>query len=422
MPNYYIWTIGCQMNKAESQDIADYLECLGFRAIRSAKDADIIVLNTCVVRQSAENKVRGMLGFLQSIKSVNPQASIIVTGCFVNSNISDLQKNYRHVDLFYKPGKDEELYDWAERKKLHVDKINDYSVSNNLSPTAYVPIIQGCDNFCSYCIVPYRRGRERSYPIEEIIRKVSTLVQGGVKEVTLLGQNVNSYGHDLPSNTNLGILLNEINNIEGIKRIRFLTNHPKDMSEELIKMMASLEKVCEHINLPIQSGDDIILKAMRRNYTSAQYINLINTLRKYVPEVSVSTDIIVGFPDETDDQFERTLNIVEKTRFDAVHTAIYSTRPGTIAARKYHDNVLSNIKKERFNRIEELQAGIASEINARLQDKTLEVLVEGNKQGKWFGRTRTDKLVFFESPNNCLGQLIDVKIVRTSPWSLIGRI
>jgi len=311
---------------------------------------------------------------------------------------------------------------WAERKKLHVDKINDYSVSNNLSPTAYVPIIQGCDNFCSYCIVPYRRGRERSYPIEEIIRKVSTLVQGGVKEVTLLGQNVNSYGHDLPSNTNLGILLNEINNIEGIKRIRFLTNHPKDMSEELIKMMASLEKVCEHINLPIQSGDDIILKAMRRNYTSAQYINLINTLRKYVPEVSVSTDIIVGFPDETDDQFERTLNIVEKTRFDAVHTAIYSTRPGTIAARKYHDNVLSNIKKERFNRIEELQAGIASEINARLQDKTLEVLVEGNKQGKWFGRTRTDKLVFFESPNNCLGQLIDVKIVRTSPWSLIGRI
>ncbi|MFC1846037.1 tRNA (N6-isopentenyl adenosine(37)-C2)-methylthiotransferase MiaB [Chloroflexota bacterium] len=422
MPDYYIWTIGCQMNKAESQDIADYFECLGFKEIRSAKNADVIVLNTCVVRQSAENKVKGMLGSLQSIKSFNPRATIVVTGCFVNSNISDLQKQYRHVDLFFKPAKSKDFYDWAERTNIGLDKAADYPVSKKLSPTSYVTIMQGCNNFCSYCIVPYRRGREKSISIEEITRKVSTLAQGGVKEVTLLGQNVNSYGHDLPSSTNLSVLLQEIHSIQGIERIRFLTNHPKDMSEELIKTMALLDKICEHINLPIQSGDNTILKAMRRNYTSEQYMDLINTLRRHIPAISISTDIIVGFPGETDDQFERSLDIVKNIGFDAVHTAIYSTRPGTIAARKYSDNISLDIKKGRFSKIEEMQTGIASKINAQLLDKTLEVLVEGDKKGKWFGRTRSDKLVFFESPNNCLGQLINVKIVKTSPWSLYGQI
>jgi len=251
---------------------------------------------------------------------------------------------------------------------------------------------------------------------------VEELVKRGVKEVTLLGQNVDSYGHALPGHPDLADLLNELNSIDDLARIRFLTNHPKDISLKLIDTMASLNKVCEHLELPVQSGDDDILKAMRRGYTVEQYRELVHTIRRKIPQISLSTDISVGFPCETEEQFEHSLSLVQEMRFDVVHVATYSPRPGTIAWREYQDNIPAEVKKERLNKIEELQAAIASEINSQLQGKQVEVLVEGKKKGKWFGRTRSNKLVFFEDAGDWLGQLARIQIEKTSPWSLRGEV
>lgn len=283
---------------------------------------------------------------------------------------------------------------------------------------AYVPIIQGCNNFCSYCIVPYRRGREKSLPPDEVICEVARLVDIGVKEVTLLGQNVNSYGQDLSVKASLSDLLVALDVINGLHRIRFLTNHPKDMSRKLIKTIASLDKVCRHINLPLQSGDDGILAAMRRGYTSAHYRQLVDSIRRDISGVAMSTDVIVGFPNESHKQFEETVGMLEEIKFDTVHVAAYSPRSGTSASREHEDNIPAEIKKERLNQIEEIQTSIAANINSTLVGKTLEVLVEGKKNSKCFGRTRSNKLVFFDGDDNCLGRLVDVTIVKTSAWAL----
>jgi len=411
------------MNKAESQRVADYLELLGYEATPVLWNADLIVLNTCVVRQSAEDKVLGTLGYLKGIKGGNPDLSILVTGCFVDSKIDQLERRFPYVDLFFKPGAYAEVLSWAQKQGVAMSEARiSLPSAKHVTPTAFVPIIQGCDNFCSYCIVPYRRGREKSRPATEIVRELSELTHCGTKEVTLLGQNVDSYGHDLPTQPDLGDLLTQLNDIDGLARIRFLSNHPKDMSQKLIKTIASLDKVCEHISLPFQAGDNGILKAMRRGYTIEQYRQLVDTVRGYIPEIALSTDVIVGFPGEKEEQFDRTLVFLEEIRFDTVHVAAYSPRPGTIASRKYEDNIPSATKKERLNRIEALQTRIADEINSRLRGTTVEVLVEAKKREKWYGRTRTDKLVFFESDRACLGQLVSVAINKTSPWALQGEI
>jgi tRNA-2-methylthio-N6-dimethylallyladenosine synthase len=423
MPRYYIWTIGCQMNKAESQRAADYLESFGYQAAPVLGKADLILLNTCVVRQSAEGKVLGMLGYLKGIKSSSPDLAILVTGCFVDSDVEHLEKSFPHVDLFFKPGDYVRLLSWAEKQGVDISNSKAALPSiKKLTVSTFVPIIQGCDNFCSYCIVPYRRGREKSRPIDEIVCEVSELVKHGAKEVTLLGQNVNSYGHDLQTQPDLNDLLTELNNTNGLHRIRFLTNHPKDMSQRLIQAIASLDKVCEHINLPLQAGDNDVLKNMRRGYTIEQYRQLVDSIRNCIPEVALSTDIIVGFPGESEEQFERTLAVLEEVRFDTVHVAVYSPRPGTIASKEYEDNVSPELKKERLDRVEALQADIVGEINSRLVGKAMEVLVEGKKGTKWYGRTRSNKLVFFESGGDCLGQLLDVTITKASPWALQGEI
>lgn len=423
MPKYYIWTIGCQMNKAESQQVADYLALFGYQAASTLHNADLVILNTCVVRQSAEDKVIGTLGYLKGIKNSKPDLSILVTGCFVDSNVKRLEKNYSHVDLFFKPGDYAEFLNWVEKQDVVVPgDITNLPLSKDAQVSALVPIIQGCNNFCSYCIVPYRRGRERSRPMEEVVFEVAELVRCGAREVTLLGQNVNSYGQDLPMRPDLSNLLTELNGVDGLSRVRFLTNHPKDMSRQLIGAISSLDKVCEHINLPIQAGDNDVLKAMRRGYTVEQYRRLIDNIRDNIPNVALSTDIIVGFPDESEEQFENTLAILKEIEFDTVHVAAYSVRSGTIASREYEDNVSSDIKKERLNKVEAIQANIAGDINSRFQDKTVEVLVEGSKRDKWYGRTRGNKLVFFESDGYCLGQFVDVTISRTSPWALQGEI
>jgi tRNA-2-methylthio-N6-dimethylallyladenosine synthase len=420
MRRYFIWTIGCQMNKAESQRIVGYLDSAGYQAATSFSRADLVILNTCVVRQSAENRVLGTLSLLKGLKNKHPNLQILVTGCLVNSDTQELRRRFPHVDLLFKPGDYSELIAWSERRGVLIEQEATFFTIS--SPCALIPIIQGCDNFCSYCIVPYRRGREVSRPVEEIICEVEELVRRGIKEVTLLGQNVDSYGHDLPGHPDLADLLSELSSIDDLARIRFLTNHPKDISLKLIDTIASLNKVCEHLELPVQSGDNDILRAMRREYTVERYRELVHAIRRKVPQISLGTDIIVGFPGETEEQFEHSLSLVREMRFDVVHVAAYSPRPGTIAWREYQDNIPAEVKKERLNKSEELQAAIASEINSQLQGKQVEVLVEGRKKRKWFGRTRSNKLVFFENAGDWLGQLARIQIEKTSPWSLIGEV
>lgn len=426
MSDYSIWTIGCQMNKAESQRIASYLNSAGYHEVKSPREADLIVLNTCVVRQSAEDKVLGMLGQLKGLKREHPDIRILVTGCFVDSHVEDLKKRFPHVDFLFRPGAYPDFISWANEQGVPVDEQGLLRYARNdagkvSSPCAYIPIIQGCNNFCSFCIVPYRRGREASRPVEEVVCEAEEMAKRGIKEITLLGQNVDSYGRDLPGHPDLTDLLYRLNEIEGLSRIRFLTNHPKDMSQKLIEAVASLEKVCKYLELPVQSGDDDILKAMRRGYTIEQYRELIRAIKERLPQVSLSTDVIVGFPGETEEQFEHTFSLLTEIRFDVVHVAAYSPRSGTIAWRKYEDNIPRETKKERLKKVEQLQASVAGEINSGYIGKEVEVLVEGNKKGKWYGRTESNKLVFFQDDADCSGQLVKVNIEKTSPWALQGK-
>ncbi len=419
MNTFYIWTIGCQMNKADTARLSDQLMGLGYRAAQRAEDADIIVLNSCAVRQSAEDKVINKLWNLKAIKRSRSDTAIALTGCMVNANSESLRQRFPHVDFFMRPQTFDELLEFA---CIHapVDESPVLISSSEGATTAYVPVIHGCDNFCSYCIVPYRRGREKSRPMAEILCEIQALADQGVKEVTLLGQNVDSYGHDLPGKPDLADLLGEINCIEALARIRFLTSHPKDMRPKIIEAIASLDKVCEHISVPAQSGDNTILEAMRRGYTIEEYKALIGRIRATIPNVALSNDIIVGFPGETSEQFQRTFDFLQEYRFDTVHIAAYSPRPGTTAARKLSDNVSPEEKQKRLQQVEALQEAISSEINTRLVGQTVEILVEMQKAGKWQGRTRTDKLVFFRNPENCRGQLVQVDITSTGPWSMQG--
>ncbi len=412
MPSYYIWTIGCQMNKAESDRLGACFGKAGYTRTERIDEADLVVLNTCVVRQSAENRVTNKIFSLRALKKANPGITLAVTGCFVDSDIPALKKKYPHIDHFFKPG--EPPY-WLQEAGW------EHSIHRSHGVTAYVPITRGCNNFCSYCIVPYRRGREQSRLPEEIIAEVKQHTELGVLEVTLLGQNVDSFGNDLPGKPDLAGLLYELEKIDKLRRIRFLTNHPKDMSYRLIEAVSELDKVCEQINLPVQAGDDKVLERMRRGYTVSHYRNLIEKIRVKVPDIALSTDIIVGFPGECDEQFRNTYNLLKEVRYDAVHVAAYSTREGTIAARTMADDVPAETKKERLAMVEELQEEVATEINARLLGSDVEILVEGRQKSKWRGRTRSDKLVFFGDTENRLGQLVTVRIDKTSPWSLQGK-
>ncbi len=402
------------MNKAESERLGSYLGQLGYQSTITAENADLIVINSCVVRQHAENRVINKLNALKPLKRSCPNITLAVTGCLVDSDIEQLRQQFPYVDYFFKPG---DYPQWLEAPDKLYPILPQYPSISTL-----VPIIQGCDNFCSYCIVPYRRGRERSRPVAEIVSEVKELAHRGAKEVTLLGQNVDSYGHDLPGKPDLADLLNELNSIDGLARIRFLTSHPKDISLKLIAAVAYLDKVCEQITLPVQSGNNDILKVMRRDYTVEHYRQLITQIRSKIQGVALSTDVIVGFPSESEQQFQQTVDLLSELRFDTVHAAVYSPRPGTIAAGEFEDNIPLAEKRRRLDRIEQLQERIASEINAQLLDEAVEVLVEGRKNGKWQGRTRTGKLVFFSDDSDYLGKLVKLSIKKTSPWSLQGKI
>jgi tRNA-2-methylthio-N6-dimethylallyladenosine synthase len=291
---------------------------------------------------------------------------------------------------------------------------------NRPDVTCYVPIIHGCDLMCTFCIIPYRRGRQVSRPVDEIVEEVKLLAHRGVREVTVLGQTVDAYGHDLPEKPDLAYLLTSLNEIPELLRIRFLTSHPTFMSQRIIQSVADLPRVCEHINLPVQAGDDEVLRRMRRPYTRADYRELVSRIRATVPGVSLSTDLIVGFPGETEDQFQRSMELVADLRFSKVHCAAYSTRPGTMAYRYMDDDVPQADKARRLKMVDQLQESILEDSNRSLIGQTLEVLVDGQNKGKWRGRTRTDKLVFFNDGGERLGQLVDVRIDGAGPWSLQG--
>ena len=412
------------MNKADSERLGSALDQLGLAPIDSKEAADVVILNTCVVRQNAENKAVGTLTSLKPTKLQSPDKVFALMGCMVGPDTTNLEKQFPYVDVFMRPQQFKPLIDLLAHK-LGVDPegcIGPLHAKPDIS--TYIPIIHGCDKFCSFCIIPYRRGREVSRPIPEIVEEANRLVDRGVKEITLLGQNVDSYGHDLPGHINLANLLESVNNVQGIQRIRFLTSHPNDMDDSIIEAVAHLDKVCENINLPFQAGDDEVLKNMRRGYTNKEYRELIEKIRVKVPNVTLNTDLIVGFCGETDNQFNNTLRMIEDIRFDKVHSAAYSTRAGTIADRKMVDNVSEDTKKHRLKTINATQESILTELNAKLVGATQEILIEGIKDSKPFGRNRNDKIVFVgtNEPDNDvkLGDLVNVTIEETSPWYLKG--
>ncbi len=420
MQSYYVWTVGCQMNKADSERLESALGQMGLTEGTSARDADVIVLNSCVVRESAEDRVVGMLTHLKPVKQRDPDKVLALMGCMVGPRKEQLAERFPYVDVFMQPQQYDPLIELLG-DRLGIDPegcVGPLTATPDV--TTFIPVIHGCDKFCSFCIIPYRRGREVSRTVVDVVNEAAHLAKRGVKEVTLLGQNVDSYGHDLPGSVDLGNLLAAVNEVEGLERVRFLTSHPNDMSDSIIDAIANLDKVCEHVNLPFQAGDDQVLADMRRGYTNAEYRDKISRIRDRIPNVSLATDLIVGFCGETEEQFERTAELVRDIGFDKVHAAAYSTRPGTISARLMQDDVPDVEKKRRLKVIEETQESVSADINARLVDTTQQVLVEGRRRGRWFGRNRNDKLVFFDHPDDIKGQMVEVRVERTSPWSLQG--
>lgn len=422
---FHVWTIGCQMNEADSAKIAATLQEAGYSSTADEQEADIVILNSCVVRQAAEDKVAGKLNSLIRLKRERPEVSVVLTGCMVTNQQEKLQQRFPHVDLFFNPSDFGELEKVAPEVSLLSDDLSQlphyyHDVSESASGvSAYIPIIYGCNFLCSYCIVPYRRGKERSRPLQDIVSEVERLVATGVREVTLLGQTVNAYGHDLPDTPGLANLLRAVDAVPGLDRLRFLTSHPKYMSDDIIAAMAELPSVCEHMNLPVQAGDDEVLRRMRRTYTRDYWMDRIAYTRAAMQDVTIATDIIVGFPGETEQQFMQTHDLLSRTRCEKVHLAMYSPRPGTLSAR-WQDDIPAEEKLRRHRALEQLQQNVQTEINARKLGRIYEVLVEGKAKGRWTGRTRGNTLLHFDDERDLTGKLIDVKVTSTSPWFLLG--
>jgi tRNA-2-methylthio-N6-dimethylallyladenosine synthase len=424
---FHLWTIGCQMNEADSAKVAAMLQEAGYRPTEDEQDADVVVLNSCVVRQAAEDKVAGKLSSLIRLKRERPDVSLVLTGCMVTNQQEKLRGRFPHVDLFFDPSDFDALRRFIpELNELEDDlaQLPHYYVpetaAGTAGVTAFVPIIYGCNFVCSYCIVPYRRGRERSRPMAEIVTEVERLVAGGVREVTLLGQTVNAWGHDLEDHPGLADLLRAVDAIPGLERLRFLTSHPQYMTDEIIEAMAELPSACEHMNLPVQAGDNEVLRRMRRTYSRDHWRERIGRTRAAMPGVTVATDIIVGFPGETEQQFMQTYDLLSEIKCDKVHLAMYSPRPGTLSAR-WQDDIPHEEKLRRHQTLEKLQEEICTGLNARRLGATYEVLVEGKQKGRWTGRTRGNTLVHFDDERDVIGKLVDVEVTRTTPWYLFGQ-
>lgn len=417
---YYLWTVGCQMNKADSEKLAAGFARMGLEQTARIERADIVVINTCSVRQHAEDRAYSKLGRVRHLKAANPELKVAVMGCMVGLKTGDLEQRFPFVDVFARPQQFEPIVELVEGPAEDLGGEfwpTTYAIPNG--PTAYVPVVHGCNKFCTYCIVPYRRGREKSRPVDEIVREVAYLTAHGVREVTLLGQTVEAYGHDLPEQPDLGDLMRALHDLDRLDRIRFLTSYPRDMTGRILRAVAELPKVMECFSLPVQSGSDRVLESMRRGYTRAEFLQKIAEIRALMPGAGITTDIIVGYPGETDEDHVLTRSILEEVRFDKVHIAAYSPRPGTIAYRKMPDDVPAEVKAERLHRLEEIEERISREINETYVGTRQEILVEGIRGEQPFGRTRTGKLVHLSSPAR-VGSMVEVRIEHAGPWALRG--
>ena len=423
------------MNVADSRRVSSALEGLNYHPTERAEDADVVVLNTCVVRQSAEDSAVGRISSLKNLKKNRPNVVINVMGCLVGiKGTEEMEAQFPHVDVFSAPSDpgplmsfltQEDTKTWQQEATSRRFAFMDGDLTlpeadKDQLVSAFVPVVLGCSHACTYCIIPYRRGIERSRPVGDVINETRSLVSQGVKEITLLGQIVDRYGLDLEEKSSLSGLLELTHEIEGLERIRFLTSHPNWFSHELMDTVASLPKVMPHIEVPHQAGHDQVLANMKREYSVEDYRQLVKDLRARIPGVSIATDVIVGFPGETPEQFQNSYDLLDELRLDVVHLARYSVRPGTTAARKMEDDVSDEEKWRRFRLIEELQEKIATEINQNYLDEKVEVLFEGETKGRWRGRTPTNKLVFVESDQDLIGKTANVLITWTGPWSMQG--
>jgi tRNA-2-methylthio-N6-dimethylallyladenosine synthase len=492
MKRYHIWTIGCQMNEADSGRVAAELDALGYAPTNDARNADVIVLNTCVVRQSAEDRAAGHLWSLKPLKEQEPDRVIALMGCLVGVKPNPaLVQRFPFVDVFMPPSEPGLLVDFLSGREAKVEakveveaevearalereltaarhafqddaspeaaaiglieetgfssaadglpaasfqlpvlqSIRHLSLAGAAPVVANVPIVYGCSHACAFCIIPFRRGIERSRPLDEIVREVQGLVDQGVREVMLLGQIVDRYGKDFADQKpDLADLLAAVHDIEGLYRIRFLTSHPSYMTDRILRAVAELPKVCEQIEVPVQAGDDTVLANMKRGYSRDDYRRLVAHIREVIPNSAVHTDVIVGFPGETAEQFQRTYDLLTELKLDKAHLAMYSPRPGTVSERRMVDDVPAEEKKRRWEALDHLQEQVVGEINRRQLGETVEVLVEDLHRGspqrgdRWRGRTRLNKLVFFADERDWRGRLAQVRITWAGPWSMIGEV
>ncbi len=426
------------MNVADSMRVASSLEKLGYHNTDKPVDADVIILNTCVVRQSAEDKAIGRLSSLKPLKTKNPDLVINLMGCMVGvKDNPKLKKRFPFVDVFSPPSDPAPLIKHLlekEGKSFELDEtltrfaymdgdlvIPDTDQGNLVS--SFVPVVLGCSHACTYCIIPYRRGIEKSRDPQEILSDANALVAQGVKEITLLGQIVDRYGLDQTDYPTLAGMLRRLHAIDGLERIRFLTSHPNYMTDELLDVVAAYPKVMPHIEVPIQAGNDQVLENMHRGYTNQQYRELVARIRDRIPGVSIATDIIVGFPGETEQQFQDTYDLLADLKLDVAHLARYSPRTGTVSARRMEDDVPDEEKWRRFRLLEDLQESIVAAIHTTYQNQTVLVLFEEkSKKGRWRGRTETNKLVFVESQDDLRSKILPVQIDWTGPWSMLGHL
>ena len=430
---YFLKTYGCQMNEHDSENMKAILEEMGFKETENMEDADLVLLNTCSIRENAHNKVFGMLGRAKHLKSTKKDLIVGIAGCMAQEEVvaQEILKKYKWMDFVLGTHNIEQLselvYDSLKKHELKIEAqscegkvLEGLPTTRNSKVKAFVNIMYGCDKFCTYCIVPYTRGKQRSRKPDDIIKEVEQLVKDGYQEVTLLGQNVNAYGKDLNIQYTMTNLLQDVAKTN-INRIRFVTSHPWDFTDDMIETIAKYKNIMPSIHLPVQSGNNEILKLMGRRYTKEEYLTLFNKIKEKIPNVSITTDIIVGFPNETEEQFNDTLDLVNKCKFDLAFTFIFSKRVGT-PAEKMQDNISLEEKEERLYKLNELINKYALENNEKLLNRTVKVLVEGpsDKNNMLMGYTDTNKLVNLKGPKDIIGKIVDVKIIDVKTWSLDG--
>jgi tRNA-2-methylthio-N6-dimethylallyladenosine synthase len=434
---YHFWITGCQMNYADARRVATELEKIGYQSTENLEEADVVVLETCTVRQQAEDKAYGKLSSLKPFKETKPDATLAVMGCVVGVRGNQaLEERFPYVDVFMEPATD------GAPLISHLQQAEDFMLDMAQTQTRYawqdgevilpadqrgqlvsapVSIVYGCSHACTFCIIPQKRGKERSRAIGSIVSEVRSLVAQGVKEVVLLGQIVDRYGYDVPDGPDLADLLYAVNDVAGLERIRFLTSHPNYMTDKILYAVRDLPKVMPQIEVPIQAGDDEVLENMKRGYTAQQYRELIGRIRYIIPDAAIHTDIIVGFPGETEAQFQKTYDILAELRLDKIHLARYSPRPGTVSDRRMADDIPEEEKRRRYELIDDLHREISQEKMRHWLGQTVEVLVEEKHKGRWRGRIPQNKLVFFNDPRELKGEVVQVRISHTGPWSMSGR-